>query len=563
MRVNVVCRNPRDDRVLPRFARYLAENNGWTLTASPDLTTEVIYLMGYFEVQTYSKWPVSAPPVVCYFTHREEEPQKNNEKAKLYDQVAGQVALRVAMCKLYAGPLSKYGPTVQPPLPLERERFILAETQKHRRPVVGFSGYTYKNHRKGEDLVNGVIKSPIGNRVDWVASGRGWPVSIPAQRYSWADMPKFYQGLDILVCPSHVEGGPMPVLEALACGVRVVIPRGVGILDELKDAPGIHRYKRGDLPGMIAALESAISQPFDRDALRAVTAPYTVKAFCDANAQAIEQTFNGIDAGIDESQTAPQTQEAEVRRIDVTPPVEHKTGSTRGIYCVAFGEPARRCAVRMMTSAKKHMPDIPIALCSSKSLGIEDVTIIQPDSDVGGRRAKLRAYELAPAEWQSILYLDADTEITAPVYQFFQWIEDGWELVICRDVGETLHSFQRKNNLLELRQLETQVGTLYALQFNGGVWSFGRCDATKSFMERWRKEWEIHAQRDQGALIRALYAAPLKIYVLENEWNCFTKYTPNTVCAGVMHYPGDARRWEGKLPGRIDAASAWARVTKR
>lgn len=559
MRVNVVSRNFRDDRVLPRFARYLADNNGWTLTASPDLTAEVIYLMGYFEVQMFSKWPISTPPVACYFTHREEEPP-NNEKAKLYDQVAGQVALRVAMCKLYGGPLSKYGPTVQPPLPLERDRFVLADTPKHRRPVVGFSGYTYKNRRKGEDLVNGVIKSPIGNRVDWVASGRGWPVQM--QRYSWSDMPKFYQGLDILVCPSRVEGGPMPVLEALACGVRVVIPRCVGILDELKDAPGIHRYTRGDLPGLIAALESAIAQPFDREALRAVTAPYTVKAFCDANAQAIDKTFNGngIDAGIDETQP---TTEADVRRIEVSAPIERKTGSTRGIYCVAFGDPARRCALRMMTSAKKHMPDIPIALCSDRPIGPESVLIKQPDSDVGGRRAKLRAYELAPAEWQSILYLDADTEITAPVYQFFQWVEDGWELVICRDVGETLHSFQRKNNMLELHQLETQVGTLYALQFNGGVWAFRRCAATKSFMERWRKEWEVHAQRDQGALIRALYAAPLKIYVLENEWNCFEKYTPNAVCAGVMHYPGDARRWEGKLPGRIDSPAAWARVIKR
>src|SRR5512137_179038 len=128
--------------------------------------------------------------------------------------------------------------------------------------------------------------------------------------------------------------------------------------------------------------------------------------------------------------------------------------SGRGIYCVAFGDPARKCALQMMHTAKKFMPKVPIALCSDKKIGPEDVLIVQPDSDVGGRRAKLRAYELAPAEWKSVLYLDADTEIAAPVYQFFQWAEDGWELVICTDVGETLHSFQRKNNLLELHQVE-------------------------------------------------------------------------------------------------------------
>lgn len=236
---------------------------------------------------------------------------------------------------------------------------------------------------------------------------------------------------------------------------------------------------------------------------------------------------------------------------------------TRGIYCVAFGIAARECALRMMTSAKKHMPDVPIALCSSSKIGLEDVLIVEEDSDVGGRRAKLRAYDLAPKEWDTVLYLDADTEIIAPVYQLFRWCEDGWEFVICRDVGETGHSFHRKNNEAEYRQLERAVGTLYALQFNGGVWVFRRCDATKRLLERWRAEWEIHAQRDQGALMRAIHADPVRMLVLGNEWNCFPKYTPNVKCAGIMHYPGDARRWVGKLPGRIDSAAAWARVDSR
>jgi hypothetical protein len=57
---------------------------------------------------------------------------------------------------------------------------------------------------------------------------------------------------------------------------------------------------------------------------------------------------------------------------------------SRGIYCVAFGDPARRCAKRMMESAKRHMPDVPIALCAATKIGPEDVLIVEPDSDVGG-----------------------------------------------------------------------------------------------------------------------------------------------------------------------------------
>ncbi len=260
--------------------------------------------------------------------------------------------------------------------------------------------------------------------------------------------------------------------------------------------------------------------------------------------------------------------------------------STRGIYCVAFGPWARACALRLIPSAKKHMPDVPIALClgqgtgplgpadvsnakrykipvadsAPQAIGPQDRVLFEPDTDVGGRRAKLRAYELTPAEWQSVLYLDADTEIVAPVYQLFEWLESGWEFAICHDVGETLHKFRRKNNLDELGQLKAAVGTLYALQYNGGVWGLRRCPATERLMARWRSEYEIYLQRDQGALVRALHAEPVRLLVLGHEWNTIPKHTPDVKTAGVMHYPGTARRWAGKLPGRIDSKEAWAIV---
>ena len=288
--VNIVCRNWRDDRVLPRFARHLSDRLGWVLTAGPNLKAPVIYLMGYFEAQLFGRWPQGIP-VAAYFTHREEEPP-GNDKGKFFDTVARQCQLRVAMSRMYADQLSKHGTTMQPPLPLERDRFVIADAPKGRRPVVGFSGYTYKNHRKGEDLVNGVIKSKSGGRCEWMASGRGWPV--PTRRYTWKDMPKFFQGLNVLVCPSRVEGGPMPALEALACGVRVVIPTHVGILDEIPNAPGIHRYKRGNLESLVQALERALDEPFDREALRAATVSFSVEAFCECHQISFDHFFEGL-----------------------------------------------------------------------------------------------------------------------------------------------------------------------------------------------------------------------------------------------------------------------------
>lgn len=235
----------------------------------------------------------------------------------------------------------------------------------------------------------------------------------------------------------------------------------------------------------------------------------------------------------------------------------------RGIYCVAFGAPARACARRMIETAKRHMPEIPIALCSAEPLGPEDHFVTAPDSDVGARRAKLRAYELAPAEWGAVLYLDADTEVISPDARFFfELIESGWEFVICKDPVkmDTLHSFRRPNNLAELNETAAEVYTLHILQFNGGVWAFGRSPQTAEFFKRWQVEWEIHGQRDQGALLRAMYADPLKVYVLGNEWNFFEQYSKDAQPAAIKHYPGRARRWDGMVPGRIDAPSAWERV---
>jgi glycosyltransferase involved in cell wall biosynthesis len=288
LRVNIVCRNWKDDRVLPRFARYLADGLGWTLSAAPCAATDVYYLMGYFESQLFSRWPQG--PTASLFTHREEEPPGNG-KARLYDEIARRVGLRVAMCRLYAEPLQTFGPTIRPPLPVERDRFTIAKPPRHPRPVIGLSGFTYKNARKGEDLARGLVASPLGRRLEWTASGRGWPV--PIQRLSWREMPRFYQGLNVLVCPSRVEGGPMTVLEALACGVSVVIPTGVGIVDELPDVPGIHRYPRGDRAGLLVALERAAfpSAPVNREALRAATAGHTIEAWCAGHAAGFVQAF--------------------------------------------------------------------------------------------------------------------------------------------------------------------------------------------------------------------------------------------------------------------------------
>lgn len=248
--------------------------------------------------------------------------------------------------------------------------------------------------------------------------------------------------------------------------------------------------------------------------------------------------------------------------------------STRGIYVVAFGDPSRTCALTLMHSIKKYVPQVPVALCADRKIGPEDLLIEQPDSDIGGRRAKLKAYDLTPREWKAVLYLDADTELVPPagtdgkkgphpINRFFEWIEDGWEFVICKDphlMDNLGRNYRRRNNAPEMLDLETQLKTLNVMMWNGGVWAFGRGKRIQAFFTRWQREWERHAQRDQGPLVRAMYADPLKLLMLGNQWNTFPKYTKGIETAGLMHYPGRARRWKGLIAGRIDGDAAWRAV---
>ncbi len=298
--VNVLCRNMNDDRVIPRFSRYLRDHLGWHLSRRPDPAADAYYLSGYFE------WPVMVPglkpgaKIAAYFTHREEHPH-GNAKAKLFDSVARRVDLRIATAAMYGALLTVHGPTAQIPPPVERYRFTIPSTPLGAGPKkgghigsplrAGFSGYTYSNHRKGEDLARKLVASKAGQSCKWRASGRGWPVAT--KRYPWPEMPAFYQSLDVLVLTARVEGVPMPALEALACGVSIVAARDVGLLDELPDIQGIHRYKRGDARDLARAFSEALAcrGDVDRDALRAVTKPYSIGAWCEGHRQAFEDCF--------------------------------------------------------------------------------------------------------------------------------------------------------------------------------------------------------------------------------------------------------------------------------
>jgi len=208
------------------------------------------------------------------------------------------------------------------------------------------------------------------------------------------------------------------------------------------------------------------------------------------------------------------------------------------------------------------MPGLPVCLVSDSPLGLEDVFVQHPDSDVGARGPKTRIWDLAPAEWDYVLYLDADTEVVADISFLFQLLEDGWEAFFCLNPGKyvRLEEMRRPDNHEETAETLEVLGTGEVLQLNGGVFGFRRCQATERLMRTWHREWNRYAKRDQAALARSLHANPVRLYVLGNEWNTVTRYVAAERTAGILHYAMQARSWKGMINGRLDSSEAWAAV---
>jgi hypothetical protein len=433
--------------------------------------------------------------------------------------------------------LERYGPTVNVPPPIDRKAFSIVDAPAQF--TAGVSGFSYSDLRKGEDLIRKLMKA--FPKVQWQAIGRGWGQGT--KQIDTAELPGFYQSLRLFVCASRIEGVPMTVLEALSCGVPVVIPRNVGLLDDLPELPGIFRFTAGEFNSLSTAFQQALDEAgqADRDALRQATTPYTPQAWARAHERAFENFLNPV----------------------VVEELEDWRGRS-GIYAVAFGKPARDCAERLLVSCQQYMPDVPTALVSDAPLGSETCFIQASDYDIGGRYAKLSIDRLAPKEWKYILYLDADTELIAPIPFLFDALQSGYELVICTNppkYGST-RMMVRPDNKEECAKTYDVMGYDDLLQFNGGVFAFRRNARTAAFFEAWIEEWKVYAKRDQAALLRALWAHPLKILTLNTAFNTFDEYCDPATSAGILHHQREARRVAGIVWERGDSAEAFKKVMK-
>jgi len=530
VKVNIVYSDKGKNNILDRQAQALSNATGWSYTKSPSAKHDANHFICYIEFgEKFSDWHLT--PVSAWFTHKE-----SHQEWKLFwwELAAQNADLRITAARQYMDELSAYGPAVLCPHPAVHEQFKIGNKPDNEKPKVGVSGFVHPGGRKGEKLVARLAGSKLGQRIELVGAGRGWP--CPTRMYNWNELPGWYNSLDLFLCTSTIEGVPMPPLEALACGVPVVIPEGVGLLDDLT-GDGLYRYKSEDFNGMCKAIENALGDRQEASDLAAIVEPYNAASWGEEHKQALLDMKAGAH-------------------------IESDRHGKRGVIYVAYGEPSRRCAQGAIASFKKYMPDIEVGLIGSEPLGCEDVFIRCNDVDIGGRHAKTKIYELAPQDWQYVMYLDADTEVCADISFLFNVLMDGWDMVIAKNPVKYHIAWQmkRSDNHDECDYTFDRLSTGELIQLNGGVFAFQRNERTAQFFHAWHTEWNRWGKRDQGALLRAMFDYPVRLYVLENyPWNAITRYEKrDDVC--IKHYPMTARRWRGKVYQRSDSQAAWNTV---
>ena len=230
--------------ILEKCAREIAARaENVTYGTDPDAAADLQYYINYS-----ARSRRVSPLEIAFFTHSENDP---NARQRYFD-AAREVEHCVCMSARYAQELIESGiaaekvSTIAPGVDLDEFR---------PRIRVGVVGRTYHTGRKGEALVAEVMDTP---GIEWRFTGSGWPG--PAVNVPDNGMADFYNDLDYVLVPSLYEGGPMSVLEGLACGVPI-ISSDVGWVSEYPHIP----FENGDAASLRRVLTDLVAE---REALR-------------------------------------------------------------------------------------------------------------------------------------------------------------------------------------------------------------------------------------------------------------------------------------------------------
>jgi hypothetical protein len=191
----------------------------------------------------------------------------------------------------------------------------------------------------------------------------------------------------------------------------------------------------------------------------------------------------------------------------------------KGVVYIALGEAAVSEQQASLKTLRQYHPDWKVYTFGSE-MRIGQKSDFIPTAGQKeilrsmSRGLKVDLYNLSP--FDETLYLDADTRVRGSLQCGFDYLEAGCELVIApsSQQGEDWlwHVSEEERN-----QTEAEIG-YKPLQLQAGVMWFRKCVSIEKLFTAWREEWSRYKGEDQGALLRAMKRAPVKIWLLSHEY---------------------------------------------
>lgn len=189
-----------------------------------------------------------------------------------------------------------------------------------------------------------------------------------------------------------------------------------------------------------------------------------------------------------------------------------------GIVYVVYGQGARREATASLASLRVVAEnDYPVAVVGEEIAGAERIGFVSPFGEGGqaSRWAKLNLDLISPFRYT--LYLDADTRVRGDLAAGFRMLADGWDMAIApsgRQGGDVMGHLPMEERDYTLGMLENPL----PLQWQAGLFYFER-ERAGALFAAWREAWQRFRGQDQGALLRALAASPIRVWALGGIWN--------------------------------------------
>ncbi len=194
--------------------------------------------------------------------------------------------------------------------------------------------------------------------------------------------------------------------------------------------------------------------------------------------------------------------------------------NNRGVIYVAFGRGARREARLSAESLKRYHPLMPVLVITGRDDGPVGwaPSVEYDDPGTPGRWAKVNLDRLTI--WEDTLFLDADTRVYGNLEQGFQVLSQGYDLAMCPSIPQQAEML---GHLTEEERTTTLVSLpIEPLQLNTGVMWFRKTAAITKLFAEWRRQWKRWQDKDQGALLRALYQRPVRIWLMGRAFNAGT-----------------------------------------